>query len=49
MRAILALGHSLEIPVSAAGVETPAQAEFLAGEGCEEVHGFLYGYPQHLA
>lgn len=37
IRAILALGHSLEIPVLAEGVETTAQAEFLAGEGCEEV------------
>lgn len=48
VRAIVTLGHSLDVPVLAEGVETQAQHLFLAQEGCDEVQGFLTGRPQMI-
>ncbi|MCL4132116.1 UNVERIFIED_CONTAM: hypothetical protein GTU68_027968 [Idotea baltica] len=48
IRAVLALGHSLDLPVLAEGVETEAQRDFLLQEGCFAVQGFLYGRPKPL-
>ena len=48
IRAVLALGKSLSIPILAEGVETPAQLDILLREGCDEVQGFLLGYPELL-
>jgi EAL domain-containing protein (putative c-di-GMP-specific phosphodiesterase class I) len=45
VRAIITLGHSLNIPILAEGVETETQLLFLAQEGCEEVQGYLTGRP----
>jgi diguanylate cyclase (GGDEF)-like protein len=45
VRAILALGRSLHVPVLAEGVETRAQLEVLRLEGCNEAQGFLLGRP----
>ncbi|MFD2648941.1 EAL domain-containing protein [Devosia albogilva] len=45
VRAILALGRSLSVPVLAEGVETMAQLEVLRAEGCNEAQGFLLGRP----
>lgn len=42
VRAVLALGQSLEIAVVGEGVETVAQAAYLANEGCEIGQGFLF-------
>ena len=44
-RAIIALGHSLNISVIAEGVETVAQRELLTSMGCDEMQGFLYSKP----
>jgi EAL domain-containing protein (putative c-di-GMP-specific phosphodiesterase class I) len=46
VRAVLALGRSLAIPVLAEGVETAVQLEILLREGCDEIQGFLIGRPQ---
>jgi diguanylate cyclase (GGDEF)-like protein len=45
VRAILALGRSLSVPVLAEGVETSAQLDVLRLEGCNEAQGFLLGRP----
>jgi diguanylate cyclase (GGDEF)-like protein len=45
VRAILALGRSLSVPVLAEGVETSAQLDVLRVEGCNEAQGFLLGRP----
>ena len=48
-RAIVALGHSLHLKVLAEGVETPAQAEFLRGIGCDQAQGYFYSRPVDAA
>ena len=45
-RTIVALGHQLGLRVAAEGVETAAQADFLAMIGCDELQGFLMGRPE---
>ena len=45
VRAVLALGRSLKIPVLAEGIENAEQLSMLAVEGCDEVQGFLLGRP----
>ncbi|SDD37695.1 diguanylate cyclase (GGDEF) domain-containing protein [Cupriavidus sp. YR651] len=46
--AIIALGHQLHLQVVAEGVESMAQFEFLRGEGCDAVQGFLFCQPVGL-
>jgi EAL domain-containing protein (putative c-di-GMP-specific phosphodiesterase class I) len=45
VRAIVSLGHSLEMEVVAEGVETAEQLALLRAEGCDEVQGFYFGRP----
>ena len=47
IRAVLALGKSLSIPVLAEGIETDQQLAVLVEEGCDEAQGFLLGRPAH--
>jgi diguanylate cyclase (GGDEF)-like protein/PAS domain S-box-containing protein len=49
VRAIIMLGHSLNILVLAEGVETEAQLASLRNEGCDEVQGYLFGRPMTAA
>ena len=44
-RAIVVLGHSLNLHVLAEGIETPAQADFLRGLGCDLGQGYFYSQP----
>lgn len=48
-RAIIALGRSLGLRITAEGVETLAQAEFLLHEGCHEAQGYYYSRPMSAA
>lgn len=48
VRAMLALGHSLNVAVLAEGVETEAQRAILEREGCHQAQGFLFGHPALL-
>ena len=41
VRAIIALGHSLDLKIVAEGVTTQAQLKFLQAEGCDAIQGFL--------
>ena len=45
VRAILTLGHSLDLEVIAEGVETSDQLAFLRAEGCDGVQGYYFGRP----
>ncbi|MFT4056046.1 MAG: EAL domain-containing protein [Novosphingobium sp.] len=45
IKAVLALGHSLNVPVLAEGVETIEQLDLLREQGCDEAQGFYFGRP----
>jgi len=49
VRTVLALGESLGMPVIAEGIETEAQWQFLAREGCAKGQGYLFARPVSLA
>jgi len=42
VRAVVALGQTLQLEVNAEGLETKSQYNFLKKLGCDEVQGFLY-------
>lgn len=44
-RAIISLGHSLEMTVIAEGVETEEQLHFLRVEQCDSVQGYFFSVP----
>lgn len=43
--AIIAMGHSLHIPVIAEGIETVEQMDFLVANRCDEGQGYFWGRP----
>ena len=45
IQAIIRLAHALEMEVVAEGVETEAQRDFLRGEACDYIQGYLVGKP----
>lgn len=45
VRAIISLGHDLNLEVVAEGVETREQLDFLRRYGCDEVQGYYLGMP----
>jgi diguanylate cyclase (GGDEF)-like protein/PAS domain S-box-containing protein len=45
VRAIIALGRSMQLSVIAEGVENHAQQQFLANEGCEQIQGYIISLP----
>ncbi len=45
VRAIITLGHSLNLDIVAEGVETAEQLARLREEGCDEVQGYYFGRP----
>ena len=45
IRAVIGLGHGLDVPIVAEGVETQEQLAFLAEEGCDQVQGYFIGKP----
>ncbi len=49
IRAVIALGRGLDLPVVAEGVETEEQLTFLRTEHCNEIQGFLVGRPLPIA
>nr|WP_292242294.1 EAL domain-containing protein [Mesorhizobium sp.] len=49
VRTVIGLGAQLGITVTAEGVETEAQLEFLRKEGCVEAQGYLIGVPSKAA
>jgi diguanylate cyclase (GGDEF)-like protein/PAS domain S-box-containing protein len=49
VRAVIDLGHGLEMSIVAEGVETQEQLGFLSEEGCDAVQGYFIGKPAPIA
>jgi EAL domain-containing protein (putative c-di-GMP-specific phosphodiesterase class I) len=45
VRAVIGLGHGLQVSIVAEGVETQEQLSFLADQGCDMVQGYFIGKP----
>jgi diguanylate cyclase (GGDEF)-like protein/PAS domain S-box-containing protein len=48
-RAVIQLGHALDLRVIAEGVETESQLSFLRDNECDEIQGYYYSRPLALA
>ena len=49
VRAVLSLAQSLHVPVTAEGIEAPAQLRALRQMGCDELQGYFIGRPSDEA
>ncbi|MGB8276341.1 MAG: EAL domain-containing protein [Methylovirgula sp.] len=49
IESIVRLGHALGLTVTAEGIETAEQVEFLQELGCDELQGFLFAEPLTIA
>ncbi|WP_018901000.1 EAL domain-containing protein [Rhizobium sp. 2MFCol3.1] len=45
VRSVIVLAHALEMAVTAEGVETPAQAQWLNDLGCDRIQGYVISPP----
>ena len=45
IEATVVLAHSMKLGITAEGVETSTQRDFLARAGCDEYQGFLFSRP----
>lgn len=45
IESVVMLGARLNMQITAEGVETPAQSDFLSSLGCDTLQGFLFGKP----
>ena len=45
IKAVIGLGHSINMRITAEGVETQEQLESIAAKGCDEAQGFLISRP----
>jgi diguanylate cyclase (GGDEF)-like protein/PAS domain S-box-containing protein len=45
IRAVIGLGHSIDMRITAEGVETQEQLERIAAKGCDEAQGYLISRP----
>ncbi|MET3810705.1 EAL domain-containing protein [Arthrobacter sp. UYEF3] len=46
LNSMIDMAHGLGLTVTAEGVETPEQAEYLMRRGCDSLQGFLFSRPQ---
>ncbi len=49
LKATVALASSFDIPVTAEGIETEEQAEYVSACGCDELQGFFFSKPVSAA
>lgn len=49
VRAVIGLGHGLDVPIVAEGVETQDQLAFLIEESCDQFQGYFLGKPAPIA
>ncbi|OQY16361.1 MAG: hypothetical protein B6I36_10385, partial [Desulfobacteraceae bacterium 4572_35.1] len=45
IKAIVALGHALDLKIVAEGIETEFQRQYLAELQCEEAQGYFFSKP----
>ena len=49
IKAVIAMGHSLNLQITAEGIETREQQKFLEDHGCDEGQGYLFSKPLSAA
>ncbi len=49
IKAVIAMGHSLNLQITAEGIETQEQQKFLEDYDCDEGQGYLFSKPLPVA